>query len=63
MAPKPVQMDVILLLGQSNMAGRGSVDGVTESLGPSVHRWNAAGSWELASEPCHKDIDVLKADR
>jgi len=56
-------MDVILLLGQSNMAGRGSVDGVTESLGPSVHRWNAAGSWELASEPCHKDIDVLKADR
>jgi hypothetical protein len=56
-------MDVVLLLGQSNMAGRGAVDEATESLGPNLYRWTAAGAWEAAAEPCHKDIDLRKSDR
>lgn len=62
-------MEVFILAGQSNMAGRGGVqrrDGVKyfskEPLEPEkdvrIQRFSAAQIWELAEEPLHTDIDV-----
>lgn len=62
-------MEVFVLAGQSNMAGRGGVqrrDGAkyfeAPESGPDqderVHRFSGAGCWELAEEPLHKDIDT-----
>ncbi|XP_010688553.2 probable carbohydrate esterase At4g34215 [Beta vulgaris subsp. vulgaris] len=57
---------IILLAGQSNMAGRGGVinerwDGlVPDQYGatPSILRLNAKHQWVVATEPLHRDIDT-----
>jgi hypothetical protein len=60
-------MDVFILAGQSNMAGRGGVqrkDGTKMFGGPQsekdgrIQRFSRAGSWEIAEEPLHRDIDT-----
>lgn len=62
-----LEMDVFVLAGQSNMAGRGGVqrrDEVRYFEAPQVEkderiqRFSGAGCWEVAQEPLHKDIDV-----
>ncbi|KAK7376937.1 hypothetical protein VNO80_02357 [Phaseolus coccineus] len=63
-----VSMDIFVLAGQSNMAGRGGVVGgkwdgkVPAECGPSpwVWRLSAELEWEEAREPLHADIDVAK---
>ncbi|KAF5178233.1 putative carbohydrate esterase [Thalictrum thalictroides] len=59
---------IFLLAGQSNMAGRGGVNGnkwngfippQCQST-PWIHRLNAGLRWEVAHEPLHVDIDENK---
>jgi Carbohydrate esterase, sialic acid-specific acetylesterase len=55
-APEPrTSFDVVLLVGQSNMAGRGRV--TTEDRTPVPHVWmlDRTGSWVPAVEPMHFD--------
>lgn len=56
--------DIILLGGQSNMAGRGGKwDGNVPpecKPNPQILRLNAQLEWEIAKEPLHSDIDVGK---
>ena len=60
-------MDIFVLSGQSNMAGRGGVraetSGTPQHLGTpnaQIVRLTALKAWEPAAEPMHKDIDVTK---
>ncbi|XP_027092385.1 probable carbohydrate esterase At4g34215 [Coffea arabica] len=60
--------NVFILAGQSNMAGRGGViDGIWDGIippecksNPFIRRLSANLSWEEATEPLHRDIDVNK---
>ncbi|XP_038886588.1 probable carbohydrate esterase At4g34215 [Benincasa hispida] len=67
--------NIFILVGQSNMAGRGGVgknqtgnlvwDGLIPSdcqSTPSILRLNAACQWEEAREPLHWDIDINKTN-
>lgn len=59
---------IFILAGQSNMSGRGGVVNLTwdqfipreSSSNPAILRLTANLTWELAIEPIHRDIDVLK---
>lgn len=59
---------IVILAGQSNMAGRGGVvkrvwDGYVPPechRNPAVHRLNRNSIWEVAQEPLHEDIDLNK---
>ncbi|XP_051139676.1 probable carbohydrate esterase At4g34215 [Andrographis paniculata] len=61
-------ISIFILAGQSNMAGRGGVaggnwDGVTPAQcrpDRRILRLSAAGRWEEAREPLHRDIDLNK---
>ncbi|RAK68258.1 sialate O-acetylesterase [Hymenobacter edaphi] len=52
------QLRVYLLLGQSNMAGRGVVEAQDTTATARVLRLNAAGQWEEAKDPLHFDKPV-----
>jgi hypothetical protein len=61
LATPPAQKDkfrLYLLVGQSNMAGRGPVE--AEDTVPNAHvlRLNQAGQWEVAKDPVHFDKPV-----
>lgn len=74
MAEKTIpDLQIFILSGQSNMAGRGGVikdshghkkwDGVVPPEcrpHPSIHRLSAGLRWEGAAEPLHSDIDRKK---
>ncbi|MEI6232304.1 MAG: sialate O-acetylesterase [Planctomycetota bacterium] len=47
--------DLYLLIGQSNMAGRGKVDDESKKIHPQVFALNKAGSWVPAVDPLHFD--------
>ena len=51
----PRRFRVYLLLGQSNMAGRGTVEAPDTVPNRRVLRLNAAGQWEVAQDPLHFD--------
>lgn len=53
--PAPRKMDLILLIGQSNMAGRGKVD--AKSVPEDTRLWamNAQNEWVPAKDPLHFD--------
>lgn len=51
----PDSLHVYLLLGQSNMAGRGEVSAQDRDAHPRVFALNKAGEWELAVSPIHFD--------
>jgi hypothetical protein len=62
-----VEMQVFILAGQSNMAGRGGVqrrdggkffEAAQNEKDERIQRFSGAGCWEPAEEPLHKDIDV-----
>jgi len=46
---------VFLLIGQSNMAGRGLLDEVDAIPNPNILKQNADGSWSSAKDPLHWD--------
>ncbi|MCC3156668.1 sialate O-acetylesterase [Hymenobacter sp. 15J16-1T3B] len=52
------QLRVYLLLGQSNMAGRGVVEAADTTAPARVWRLNPAGQWEQAKDPLHFDKPV-----
>jgi hypothetical protein len=48
-------MDLYLLIGQSNMAGRGKVDEESKQVHPRVFTLNKDGQWVPATDPLHFD--------
>lgn len=56
--PEPVppkNLDLYLLAGQSNMAGRGTVEATDRQVHPRIWVLNADGKWVPATEPLHFD--------
>lgn len=56
-------MEVFLLVGQSNMAGRGALTAISNDRVPLANNsfcFSAMNKWEEAFEPMHKDIDLRK---
>lgn len=51
----PKQLDLILLIGQSNMAGRGKVDAASEPHNARIWVINAQNDWVEAKDPLHFD--------
>jgi hypothetical protein len=58
--PPPVKakFHLYLLIGQSNMAGRGYPEAVDTTANVRVLRLNQAGQWEIAKDPIHFDKSV-----
>jgi hypothetical protein len=54
-AETPKDMDLYLLVGQSNMAGRGKVDEESKQVNPRVFMLNKDGQWVPATDPMHFD--------
>ncbi|MBA4147328.1 MAG: sialate O-acetylesterase [Verrucomicrobia bacterium] len=53
--PKKKNLRIYLLLGQSNMAGRGDIEDEDKTTHPRVLRLNYSNAWEIAIEPVHQD--------
>lgn len=51
----PRKLDLILLIGQSNMAGRGQVDSKTQPEDTRIWAINAQNEWVVAKDPVHFD--------
>lgn len=49
------QLDLYLLVGQSNMAGRGFLDHEDTLAHPNIYVLNASDEWSVAKEPLHYD--------
>ncbi len=49
------KFQLYLLVGQSNMAGRGTVEAVDLSINPRVLTLNKEGRWVVAVDPIHSD--------
>lgn len=48
-------IELFLLAGQSNMAGRGALDAESAKANPRILKWTVDGKWEPATEPLHWD--------
>lgn len=48
--------DLYLLVGQSNMAGRGELEAIDQEIHPRVFSLNAKDEWIPAKEPLHYDV-------
>ncbi len=55
---KDKTLDLYLLIGQSNMAGRGKVSKIDKTPHPRVFVLNQAGKWAPAVEPLHFDKPI-----
>ena len=53
--PPKAKLHLFLLVGQSNMAGRGDVEPSDKEPIPNVIALNAAGEWVMATDPVHWD--------
>ncbi|MFN7139337.1 MAG: sialate O-acetylesterase, partial [Limisphaerales bacterium] len=53
--PKKKELHIYLLMGQSNMAGRGIIEEVDKTPHPRVLRLNYSNQWEVAIEPITED--------
>lgn len=53
--PAKEKFDIYLLIGQSNMAGRGKVDVATNKPHPRVLKLDQKGNWVPAADPLHFD--------
>lgn len=51
----PEQMDLYLLMGQSNMAGRGTTDAASQPNSPKIWAINRHHEWKMAADPLHED--------
>lgn len=47
--------DLYLLIGQSNMAGRGAVDSISKISTPAILVFNKSNNWVPATDPLHFD--------
>ncbi len=47
-----------LLIGQSNMAGRGTIEAQDMAIHPRVLNLNKTGRWEVAQDPLHSDKPI-----
>jgi hypothetical protein len=56
--PPPEKFHLFLLIGQSNMAGRGAVEAQDKKPHPRVLMLNKAGDWVPAVDPLHFDKSV-----
>ena len=54
-------LDILILAGQSNIAGRGELRADDAWPRGDVARFSAAGLWEPAKDPLHADVDLRKA--
>jgi len=53
--PPKQNLHIFLLMGQSNMAGRGAVDAESQPDNPRILVFNRGGKWALAADPLHWD--------
>ena len=53
--PAKENFHIYLLIGQSNMAGRGKVDPATNQPHPRVLKLDQTGNWVQATDPLHFD--------
>ncbi|SDD51895.1 protein of unknown function [Dyadobacter soli] len=51
----PEQMDLYLLIGQSNMAGRGTTDAASQPGSRKIWAINRQNEWKIAADPLHQD--------
>lgn len=51
----PNKMDLYLLIGQSNMAGRGTTDAGSQPNSPKIWAINRHKEWKMAADPLHED--------
>ena len=51
----PSDMKLFLLIGQSNMAGRGKIEEQDKVTNPKIFMLNKEGKWILAKDPVHFD--------
>jgi len=51
----PDKMDLYLLIGQSNMAGRGTTDAASQPNSPKIWTINRQNEWKTAADPLHQD--------
>lgn len=58
-APAKPPYDLYLLIGQSNMAGRGAVDAESKQVHPRVDMLNKEGQWVPATDPLHFDKPTM----
>ena len=54
-AAQPRDLDLFLLIGQSNMAGRGVVEDMDKETNPRVFMFNKEMQWAPAADPLHWD--------
>ena len=52
-------MDLYLLIGQSNMAGRGVLTDSNRVSADGIFKLDAAGEWQVAEEPIHFDKPTI----
>ena len=55
-------MDLYLLIGQSNMAGRGVLTAANRISADRVFKLDASGRWKRAEEPIHFDKKLAGAE-
>ncbi len=55
----PAPMQIFLLIGQSNMAGRGAVEDADRVAHPRVWMFDRSGTWVPAVEPMHFDKPAI----
>ena len=53
--PAPADMELFLLIGQSNMAGRGKVEAQDQAENPNIFMLNRELQWVPAKDPVHFD--------
>ena len=54
----PTDLQLFLLIGQSNMAGRGKVEPQDEATNPNIFMFTKERTWVLARDPVHFDKPV-----
>jgi hypothetical protein len=57
--PAPGDLQVFLLIGQSNMAGRGVVEPRDQATNPRIFMLDKAGQWVPAKDPLHFDKPAI----
>jgi hypothetical protein len=55
LADEPADLRLVLLIGQSNMAGRGKVTPADQQTSPRIFMLDRAGAWAPAKDPVHFD--------
>ena len=60
-ADEPQNLQIYVLMGQSNMAGRGQLEKTREPLHPKILMLTKEERWEPASEPLHFDKSIAGA--